>query len=101
MANDLTNNPLVVDTADAGAILNNPVRITAIVWDSGTSGAAGDRAIVKDKNSKLKWSATLGVAKDTRNSPEFSPSLYSHGLIVPTLSNGTLLIYLEGQVPKT
>jgi hypothetical protein len=103
MSATITGNPIVVAAADASstAIFTNPLKIKAIVWDSGTSGAVADQAVVQDKDAKAKWSATLAVAKDTISSPLFVPPLLSHGLLVPTLSHGTLYIYLDGPVPKS
>jgi hypothetical protein len=97
MANIVTGNPLIIDTPHASTlVISSPIKITAIVWDSGTSGAIADQAVLQDKDGKTKWAATLAVAKDTINSPVFNPPIFSHGLLCPTLGRGILYVYFTG-----
>lgn len=97
MANDLTNNPLVIDTA--GTLTTKPVQIAALYWAAGASGAAGDTCVVTN-GSKTLWAPTIAAANATA-SISFDPPLSASGLAVSTLSHGTLFIYLRSGVPIT
>jgi hypothetical protein len=100
MANDLTKNPLIVDSATSNALIptTQTIVIERIRWhDAG--GSAGDRAVVQDGFGNLLWNTTASgsnyeevedmtwLQKKTRT---------LHGLLVPTLSSGTLNIYITG-----
>ena len=94
MSVTVTGNPLIVPAADVGstAILSRMVHINSVVWDSGSSGVAGDTLSLKDKDGNVKLTATLSVAK---SAPQWFLDVDSHGIIVDTLTHGTLYIYLR------
>jgi hypothetical protein len=101
MANALTWNPIKVDTAAATALLTSRLHITKIRWvDSGGDIAEGDQAIVKDKAGNPVWEHRAGgvgtVADLVPNvESDFNPPLVVTGLIVSTLTHGTLYIYCD------
>lgn len=102
MANDLTNNPLVIDTPAATAVISSYISITGIrLVDSANDIADGDQAIVHNGASKVVWehrTTTPGmIGGDMQTS--FNPPLVQKGLIVPTLTHGKLYIYWTGKQP--
>jgi len=102
MANDLTNNPLVLDTAAATAIVSNLIHITALKWTVDAGGADNDTCVLSDKNGKVLYEEILNVATNgTLQAPpiNFVPPLKANGLIMTTLSGGKLYVYWEGNQP--
>ena len=98
MANDLTNNPLVLDTASTTAIVvSNMIKITKVVWAGGALAAA-DTMVLKDKNSKFKVEMGTSTADDDHQQ-DFYPPLISDGLIAHTIGNGAVYVYWEGSQP--
>jgi hypothetical protein len=91
MANQLTGNPIIIDTPGAGVLLTQALDIMMIKWVS-ASGVAGHLAVVQDKNGVVKW-------KSVCNGANYSESDFidcdSSGLIVPTLGSGELYIYMH------
>lgn len=102
MANDLTCNPLVLDTADAGVIVNNLIRIKALKWTVDNGGADNDTCVLTDKKGKVVYEEILNIVTSgpVQAPPiNFSPPLNVNGLIMLTLSGGKLYVYWEGQQP--
>lgn len=94
MANVLTANPIKLDTTGATSAIANRLKIKAIVWDSGDSGAAGDNCVIHDANGgDVVWQATVGTAKETISS--YLGGVWVEGLYLTTLNNGVVLVYLE------
>lgn len=94
MANDLTINPLRVDTAGAGAIVTTPIRIHKIRWTGATT--AGHTAVIRDQNNNHFWSSVASGANYVEESDFSTDQLQRNvinGLIVPTLGSGVLHIY--------
>ena len=98
IANDLTGNPLVIDTASATPIMTDDVYLDAIRWVGATT--AGHQAVVKD-NKGTPDTIYEGLANganfiDERSfGAEYSgPRRVVGGLAVPTLDSGKLYIYL-------
>lgn len=91
MANDLTKNPWVVDTAGSAAILTSWADIRSIQWIGGTT--AGHAAIVQDQNGVVIWRRLAQGANQNFDS-EFEGRFGRrvNGLTVPTLDSGTLYI---------
>ena len=93
MANDLTKNPWVIDTAGATSTWTGPVYIKSMRW---VPAAAGDDLTVTDKNGNTIWTVTNaltgGVAGtltiDLKEMPPFQ------GLIVSAIGGGTLYVYV-------
>jgi hypothetical protein len=97
MANDITCNPLIIDTAAATAIVSNVIHITNIrLVDSGNDIADGDQAILTNLAGKTVWEhrvTTPGMVGDLQT--PFSPSFKVAGLICPTLTHGKVYVYYD------
>jgi hypothetical protein len=92
MANDITNNPLVLDTAsNTAVVISNRIKITSVVWAGGTIVAA-DTMVLKDKDGKIKVEMGTSTADDDRQQV-FIPPLPSDGLIAHTIAHGTVYVY--------
>jgi len=92
--NILTTNPLYFDTVGSTSEVARGVWITAIVWDSGSSGAVDDGVVLHDASGgNVVFQAELAVAKDTII---FTPAkaIHAKGLYLTTMGHGTLLVYL-------
>ena len=105
MANNLPSNPLVIDTAAAAAVISSYIRITKIKWfDSGADIAEGDQAIINNSAGNRIWEHRAGVVGTVGGfvppvSDDFNPPINQRGVVVPTLTHGTLFIYWTGQQP--
>ena len=91
MANSLTANPWVVDTAAAGAILTDWANLRSIQWEGATT--AGHEAVVQDQSGRVIWRRIAQGTNqnfDTEFEGRFGRQV--NGLIVPTLGSGTLYI---------
>ena len=98
IANDLTGNPWVVDTASATPITTDDVFLDTIRWVGATT--AGHQAIVKD-NKTSPATVYEGLANGANFIDERSfgaeyagPRRVVGGLAVTTLGSGKLYIYL-------
>ncbi len=101
MGNIITNNPWIIDTASATAVVDSVtatqiatdlIRISKIRWEDGN--VAGGEAIVQDKNGVEFWKATIENITDAPRETEFQgQSGNINGMIVPTLAAGKLYIY--------
>lgn len=102
MANDITNNPLVLDTADAGDVIANLFRITAIKFTVDAGGADNDTCVLTDKVGKVIYEEILNVATSgTLQAPpmNFIPPLKTNGLRCTALSGGKVYVYWDGEQP--
>lgn len=92
-------NVIIVPSADAGTtpILpwsgdnKQPVRIEGIRWVGGTTNA--HTAEVGDVDATVLWKSVL-AATNAGEDQESTVEITCRGLTVPTLSSGTLYIYL-------
>jgi len=92
MANVVSGDPLVIDTATATGFPSGILEVYGIFWASAT---AADTCVIKQTDGQQKWSA-LG----TQAPPHFvGQGVTFNGIQVPTLTAGTLYIYLN-QWPK-
>jgi hypothetical protein len=93
MANDLTKNPWVIDTAGATSTWTGPVYIQKIRW---VPAAAGDDLVINDKNGEEIFSVTNaltgGVAGTIKE--DFIGMPPYHGFNVATIGGGTLYVYV-------
>lgn len=95
MANDLTNNPWVVDTAAATVLSADRLRLVTIRWVGATD--AGHTAVVTNAAGKVVWAGNAGSADHSEESqlPGYrTKGLDTVGLVVPTLGSGKLYITL-------
>ena len=96
MANQLKNNPNIVDTAGTTVIgvAGDPVTVRCFRWVGTSATATHDTCIVKDGNGLVVWSAIATGADYTTESmfPE-KGLVIAGGFAVTTLSSGSLYIY--------
>jgi hypothetical protein len=91
MANDLTGNPLKVDTA--AAITTHPTHVFRMVW---TPTTAGDDILVEDNGGSDLW-AYKAIAADSNQAIAYEREFNSqvNGITVTTIDHGTLYIYIR------
>ena len=90
MANDITNNPFVIDTPGAGALVTYSFRVRGIRWVGATT--AGHLVSVTDQNDVVKWEGEAAGTNHTESDTIQDEKLWK-GLKVPTLRSGK--IYIE------
>lgn len=94
MANQLSGNPWVIDTAAATVLLDTWADIRLIRWVG--AGVIGDECSVTDQNSRVIFSSFAATAKyKDEVSFEDRQGLSVNGLIVPTLASGKVYIYFD------
>ena len=96
MANELTSNPLIIDTGAATVLVTSFLKVQKFRW---IPSAAAQAVVVKDKNGVVRWAGnTIAAATEVGQNPDsnFTPPLKMDGLIVSTLTSGSVLhIYLD------
>ena len=100
MANTV-GNAWAIDAADASAtaISNAYGTLQGIYWDNGTGGAADDHCVVTDAAGHVIFHAHA-AAKDYATGQAFPKGLVVRGIVVPTLTHGTVVLYWEnGKTP--
>lgn len=94
MANDLTGNPWKVDTATAVSAAADGIWFD--VYDLVlTSVSASGTVLVQDINGNLKFEAAYGADLPGHIHAHFNPPIKFNGLTVPTLTSGTLKLYVR------
>lgn len=97
MANAVSGNPLVIDTATATALLTVRFEALAVRW---ASASTADTVDVQDQNGNTKWASVGGGANNVEESHwEADYPLIFNGLKVPTLDAGTVYIYTKQKPP--
>jgi hypothetical protein len=99
MSNDVSQNPLVIDTGGASDILSASQRadVVGFWWDNGAAVTA-DTCVVTDTAGKFIWSQTITTSLATGPGGLSLPRpLKVKGIKVTTLSRGKLYIYLAGE----
>jgi hypothetical protein len=94
MANNVSRNPLVIDTAGGSPITTQQLRIRKLRWVGGS--AAGHQAIVQDQFGNVFWesiAAGANYVEETDFSTDLTQRTVVSGLTVPTLGSGKLYIY--------
>jgi hypothetical protein len=86
VANDLTSNPWVVDTASATVIFKHNIKVRHMEYS--LYGAQPNQCIVKDQTGKVVWSATGAADLSEVRSGNIG---WINGLAVPTLDGGGIL----------
>lgn len=90
MANVLTGNPLVIDTAGAGVLRTDHRVLRRVRWVGATTAAHA--AVVQDAAGNLKWRS---VASGSSYVEADTPNIAMLGLVVPTLGSGILYLYFD------
>ena len=98
MANDITGNPLIIDTVMTTPITTKTFTAYMIRY-VGPSTVAGDQVSVQDKNSKVKWATVASGSNYVEGSQFVKKHLIFEGLYVPTLVTGTVYVYVLDAVP--
>ena len=89
MANDLTVNPMRVDTAAATVLFANPMKIKSLrIMTEGVS-AAGDDFEVQDSDNNTIWKGTASGAEYTEE--VLLERWVKNGIKVPTLAAALVL----------
>lgn len=100
MSNDLTTNPIVIDTPGTAVLLTSNLYVQSVRWVITASGTAGEQAVITDKDSKVVWEAvntlTGGFFDEEAQLDMHKPW---KGLRVPTLGHGKLYITLKHAPP--
>jgi len=94
LSNITTGNPFVIDTAGAGNIVASMLRVYAVLWDVGTTGAADGALSITDKNDAVKFAAHSS-AKNENIGISFPDGIVFEGLRVPTKGSGVVYIYCQ------
>lgn len=90
MANNLTGNPLSIDTA--AVIYTRPVQINKMVWDSPTTDA---HTINVTDNAGHKIFSMTAIAGGTGIMYERDLNETFSGMNVVTIQSGTLYVYIQ------
>ena len=98
MANDITNNPLLLDTAAATSITAITFVATKIRWVGATT--AGHTVSITNAGGTVKF-AGEATGANYSESEHFDPPLIFEGLIMPTLASGKIYIYCQSKIPIT
>ena len=101
MANDLTGNPLYIDTASATPLATQRFDVIKIRWVS-VAAAAAHQAVVQSQSGAAAWaSCAVGANYIDSDAWEKDNPLVLNGLLVPTLTSGALYIHvLNRKVPS-
>jgi hypothetical protein len=97
MANQLTGNPLILDTAAATVLTNTAFRVSSIKWTVDNGGADNDTCVLTDKNGVVKYEEILNiVTSGPVQAPQmvFPVPVLFDGLVCLTLSGGKCYVYL-------
>jgi hypothetical protein len=100
MADSLTTNPIIIDTAASTVKTSYVFSAWMIRWVGGTT--AGHTISVQDKNGNVKYATVASAANYVEESHLVSPkneSLIFDGLKVPTIGSGTIYIYTDSGTP--
>lgn len=90
MANRLTENPFVIDTASANVLFKGNIEVDYFEFTGYALDT--DNVIVQDNAGNLIWQEN--GASDLRNVRSGHVG-YIRGLIVPTLTSGKLLVFFK------
>ena len=88
MANNLTDNPWMIDST--GVLTTDDVPIKHLRWVGATT--AGHAALINDKNGREVWKSVASGANYVEDSLSENQRFF-HGLTVATLASGTLELY--------
>jgi hypothetical protein len=98
MANVLTGNPIILDTASTTAVLTRTsFLVSAINWVIDTGGTDNDECVIKDAGGVVKYHQILNIVTSGPVQPvpiSFPVPVLFNGLIAHTISGGTVYLYL-------
>jgi hypothetical protein len=96
MANDFSNNPMILDTAGGADLigLNASIRIRKIRWTAASGGVAADSAVLTNSAGKVLWEQfNSTAAAQFGYETDFYEPLRALGLKIPTLARGKVYVY--------
>lgn len=94
MANNLTFNPLRLDTASGSVLTTESYRVKKIRWVGGTT--AGHQVILQDQHSNTLWETVASgsnYVEETDFTWNTTNTVVLSGIRLPTLGSGKLYIY--------
>jgi hypothetical protein len=94
MANDLTANPWIVDTASATALTADLIRVAKFRWVGATTAGHECKVTATDTDRVIFRSLAAGanhIDEQTHENEQFN----TLGIIVVTLTSGILYIYYK------
>ena len=94
MANVITGNPIICDTAAATVVVSTQFLVQAILWDPGTSGANADVCTITDKNGVVKYNATLLTGNLIPSPMIFPVPVLFDGIKLTAITHGKAYVYL-------
>ena len=97
MANDLTQNPIKIDTAGSSVLTTKKLYPMSIRWVG--AATAGHAASITDQNDKVVWSGVAAVGPNNVEAEQINVRKPWNGLKVPTLASGVLWITLKHNPP--
>lgn len=89
MANDLSANPWVIDTASAAILWPSYIRLHQIAWTE--QAAPGDRVLITDRNGKV----VADVRAELANKTVTFADGWINGLKITVLDSGKIYIYIK------
>lgn len=97
MANDLTANPVFIDTTVGASLARRDggYKITSIVWDDPST--AGHQLIIDQGSSTDIIFQATAQADNAYVVKEFNPAKFVPAIRVATMGSGRCLIYLKPQ----
>lgn len=88
MANNLQSNGVwIIDTPSAGVISSQKIKVNYVYWNGPANGAT---FAIQNMFGKVELNATFATGQQ----PQWYIGDWWDGLIVPTLTSGTLVIVL-------
>ena len=96
MANDLSSNPLRIDTADTIVVETSPIYISFFHWcddDSASGGAmtAADNLVMTINGVRVQYNCVIALNESV--SSKFCDPFFVKTLVVNTIDGGTLYIW--------
>ena len=98
MANNLTGNPIYIDTASATPLATQRFDVLKIRWVS-VAAVAGNQAVIQHQSGLPAWeSCAVGANYIDSDAWEKDNPLVLSGLLVPTLQGGgAIYIYIHNR----
>lgn len=97
MANDITGNPLVLDTVSAASLTTKTFVVHAVRWVGATT--AGHTVSVQNSAGNVIWASEASGANYVEGEHFDKKPLVFAGLKIPTLASGIVYLYVESAVP--
>jgi len=94
MANVVTGNPFILDTATATIIPAGTGGMLSVYTIRWTSGSLADAIQLEDGANVVKWSATGTIANNV-DQTVFDPPLFFNGLRCSVLGSGKVYVYAK------